>query len=209
MKGVAAAARPAARTRASRCSSLRLHPNHSFATLTFGVKVRNQVSPVRESDNHSLSFHCVPFRILLSSAHFASCRTLALGHRTWAPWSRLAPAWPRRRQPLQRGPWRVNVCLALRQPRPQKPRNTRKKAPGAQASPTSAHALNAPNPSSNLTAANREENKGRAIVVSPSQPLAVKFPTLEPAKTRDLHRSLSAPRARAGRYWRPLREFLP
>lgn len=35
-------------------------------------------------------------------------------------------------------------------------------------------------------------------MVSPAQPFVVKFPTLEPAETRDLHRSLSASRAACG-----------
>lgn len=160
MKGVAAAARPAARTRVSRCSepqgssrltqslSFHLHTNHSVLLFLFAMMVGSQVSSVRESDNHSFSLHCVPARILLSSIHSASRRSLAWGSPSLphlgtlgSPGPSLAslhPYAPRRAQTVKRGPRKVNVRLALKLPGPQK---SEKRLPGSKRLLKYAHAL--------------------------------------------------------------------
>lgn len=165
------------------------------------------MSPLGNSKFYSLCFVHTPGPELTFSSTPGSSW---VGHLS-SPRLNLACLQPyarRRGRPLQRGTQKMNVCLAFRQLGPQKPRDTRKEAPGTQA-PSALCSINiGTNPSSIFTPANREENKERAVVVSPAQPLVVKFPTLGPAKTRDLHRSLSARRARARRYLRFL-AFLP
>lgn len=147
-----------------------MHLNHRFVTLIFGVTVASQVS-IRGSDRHSFSLHRVLAR---DSSKFRSLCFVQIpspGARPlfhiwvivgWIPGlarrslASLHPyAW-RRAQPLQ--PRKLNVCLALRQLRPQKPSDTRKEAPGAQAPPAKGSRVVGANPNSNLTPANREEN---------------------------------------------------
>lgn len=98
------------------------------------------------------------------------------------------------------------MCRVLRQPGPPKPSDTGTEAPRVQAAlevrsrPTGAN-----RGLSSLRLIARNMKGARYAVVSPAQPFVVKFPTLEPAKTRDLHRSLSASRATCG----PSENFSP
>lgn len=142
-----------------------------------------ELSSIRESERHSLSLHCVPARDF-SRFHppsstqlpgpglaFSSLPGLQRVGHLGSPRLSLAslqPYVPRRAQPLQRWPRTVNVCLDLRQQGPQKPSDTRKAAPGAQAHPVICSRVIGTNPSSNFTPANREENKGRVAMLSPA-----------------------------------------
>lgn len=141
-----------------------MHLNHRFVTLIFGVTVGSQVS-LSESDRRSFSLHRIPTRD--SSTFRSLCFMQIPGPGPcplfhvwvivgWIPGlarPSLASLYPyawRRAQPPQ--PRKVNVCLALRQLRPQTLSDTRI------APPAKGSRVIGANPNSNLTPANREEN---------------------------------------------------
>lgn len=113
---------------------------------------------------------------------FPPCRSLALGSPSLSTWVTVGwapglaspqpclppPLCPRRAQPLQPWPRTRDVRLDPRQPGPQKPGDTRKEAPGAQAPPVICSHVRGTNLSSNFTPANREANEGRIAAHSPA-----------------------------------------